>query len=62
MPFVFSTFFEWWYDSGTPEVRMRYAQHFGFGAQLSINLEMKVAHHGGVTRKSIQDIGSLALT
>ena len=28
MPFVFSTFFEWWYDSGTPEVRMRYAANF----------------------------------
>ena len=28
MPFVFSTFFEWWYDSGTLEVRMRYADNF----------------------------------
>jgi len=30
MPFVSSTFFEWWYDSGTPEVRMRYADNFWF--------------------------------
>ena len=28
MPFVFSRFFEWWYYSGTPEVRMRYAHIF----------------------------------
>ena len=25
MPFVFPTFLRWWYDSGTLEVRMRYA-------------------------------------
>ena len=31
-----STFFEWWYDSGTPEVRMRYADKFLL--QLSISI------------------------
>ena len=35
MPFVFSTFFEWWDDSGTPEVRMRYADKF-------VDLRLKV--------------------
>ena len=36
MPFVFSTFFEWWYDSGTPEVRLRYADHFFIQLMISI--------------------------
>ena len=28
MPFVFSTFFGWWYDRGTIVVLMRYADQF----------------------------------
>ena len=30
--------FEWWYFSGTPDVRMRYALKFWFSGQLSILL------------------------
>ena len=61
MPFVFSTFLRWWYDSGTPEVRMRYADKF-------VDLRSKIqscsiyeVHHKSINWKSFQDIGSLAL-
>ena len=42
MPIVFSTFFEWWYDSGTLEVRMRYAHKF---IDLKLNTNMNVYQH-----------------
>ena len=34
--------FEWWYDSGTLEVRMRYAQHLSSHAELLIQ---RSQHH-----------------
>ena len=61
LPFVFSTFFEWWYGSGTLEVRMRYAVKFADVHNFWIYLKNEVVYHGGVKPKSIQDIGSVDL-
>ena len=42
--------FRWWYDSGTPEVRMRYADKF---IDLSSKIENGIMYEG--THKSITD-------
>ena len=50
--------FEWWYFSGTPEVRMRYAHKFRCSGQLFDFTSQMIDLRKGVKRKSINDIGT----